>query len=315
LTEEFINCRKCGREIPKTMYCIYCGSALSEEDKAPETAFPNIIPTDVAAEPVMSESIHEAPGEPFYKAPQYELDAQAETPQFMNDELDPETVQVLDELKKHHMWKLKLYGKLLDGGVTGEVFTKIYEEYVDEIERLDEIRKERIEYFQGQHEEKTAQLNSSKMDHEELRVRAEIGQIQESELMIRLPEVIERINALTRETSILEAKLSRLNSPLGEMHPREALELEKTIIGYSESIDGLVSGGKIDEALRDAIRSDLKATLTMLDGILGERKQSERELREELETLEVRFKVGEITLKEYESLRQQVLEKLEHVWI
>ena len=314
MTEEFVICRKCGREIPKTMYCIYCGSALSEEE-TPETDFPNIIPTDVAAEPVIPESIREAPGEPFYKAPQYELDAQAETLPFMNDELDPETVQVLDEMKKHHLWKLKLYGKLSEGGVTAEVFTKIYEEYVDEIDRLDEIRKERIAYFQGQYEEKTAQLSSSKMDHEELQVRVEVGQIQESELMMRLPEVIERINALTRETSMLEAKLSRLNSPFGEMPPREALELEKTIIEYSESIDGLVSGGKIDEALGDAVRSDLKATLTMLDGILGERKQSERELREELETLEVRFKVGEITLKEYESLRQQVLEKLEHVWI
>lgn len=315
MTEEFVICGKCGREVPKTMYCIYCGSALSEEVKAPETNFPKIIPTDMAAEPVKPESIQEAPGEPFFKAPQYELEAEAEAPHFMNGELDPETIQALDKLKKHHMWKLKLYGKLLDGGVTGEVFKKIYDEYVDEIDRLDEIRKERIEYFRGQHEEKTTRLNSSRMDHEELRVRAEIGQIQESELMIRLPEVIERMNALTRETSMLEAKLSRLNNPLGEMHPREALELEKTIIGYSESIDGLVSGGKIGEALGDAIRSDLNATLTLLDGILGERKRSERELKDELETLEVRFKVGEITLKEYESLRQQVLEKLEHVWI
>lgn len=315
MKEEFIICRKCGREIPKTMYCIYCGSALSEEDKTPETDFPNLFPTDTATEPVRPESNHEVPGEPFYKAPQYELDVQDETPHLMNDELDPETIQALDKLKKHHMWKLKLFGKLFEGGVTTGVFTKIYEEYVDEIDRLDEIRKERIAYFQGQYEEKTAQLSGSKMDHEELRVRAEVGQIQESELMISLPEVIDRINALTRETSILEAKLSRLNSPLGEMHPREALELEKTIINNIESMDGLVSGGKIGEALGDAVRSDLKATLTMLDGLLGERKQSERELKDELDTLEARFKVGELTLKEYESLRQQVMEKLEHVWI
>lgn len=315
MTEEFIICGICGREIPKTMYCIYCGSALSEEDKTSETDFPNIIPTDVAAEPVRPQSIPEVAGELFSQASPNELDVQAETLPFMNAELDPETVKVLDELKKHYLWKLKLCGKLSEGGVMVEVFTKIYEEYIDEIDRLEEIRKERIAYFQGQHEEKTAQLSSSKMDHEELQVRVEVGQIQESELMMRLPEVIERINALTRETSILEAKLSRLNSPFGEMRPREALELEETIIRNSESIDGLVSGGKIGEALGDAIRSDLKATLTMLDGILGERKQSERELKDELETLEVRFKVGEITLKEYESLRQQVLEKLEHVWI
>lgn len=315
MAEEFIICRKCGRETPKTMYCIYCGSALSEEDKTPETDFPKIIPTYMADEQVRPESIPEVPAESFNKAPQYKLEAQDETSPFLKDELDPETVKILDELKKHHMWKLKLYGKLFEGGVTTGVFTKIHEDYVDEIDRLDEIRKERIAYFQGQYEEKTAQLSGSKMDHEELRVRAEIGQIQESELMILLPDVIDRINALTRETSILEAKLSRLNSPLGEMRPREALELEKTIMRNSESIDGLISGGKIGEALGDAIRSDLEAILKMLDGILVERKRSERELKDELDTLEARFKVGEITLKEYESLRQQVMEKLEHVWI
>jgi hypothetical protein len=39
MQEEFIVCGKCRRDVPKTMYCIYCGSPLSEQEKKSKTRF------------------------------------------------------------------------------------------------------------------------------------------------------------------------------------------------------------------------------------------------------------------------------------
>ena len=48
MAEEFINCRNCGRAVPKTMYCIYCGSGLlvgeQLRNEAPEQSTEAIIP-------------------------------------------------------------------------------------------------------------------------------------------------------------------------------------------------------------------------------------------------------------------------------
>jgi hypothetical protein len=199
--------------------------------------------------------------------------------------------------------------------VTVDVFKKIYDEYVNDIDRLDEIRSEMISHFQGEYEDKLARLKDSENDREELKVRAEVGQIQESELMIRMPEITDRINAFTLETSKLESKLSQLNNPLGDMPPKDVLELEKATLKNLESLDGLVADGSIDDELKTRIRGDLDPVVMMFDGVLGVKKEAEKELMNELDTLEVRFKVGEITLSEYESLRQGVLNRLEQLWV
>jgi hypothetical protein len=314
LGEKFVICRRCGREIPKTLYCIYCGSALSDEEKTPDIEFPEFGSAEMSIESVEPRPFPDVPDDSYFQTPQ-DFKMPVETPVANNEESDPDTAHVIAELKKLQLWRLNLCRVLADGKVTIDVFKKIYDEYVGDIDRLDEIRSEMISHFQGQYEDKLAQLKNSEMDREELQVRAEIGQIQESELMVRMPEITDRISALTLETSKLESKLSQLNNPLGEMPPKDVLELEKATLKNLESLDGLVADGRLGDELRTRIQGDLDSVLTMFDGVLGVKKEAERELMNELDTLEVRFKVGEITLSEYESLRQGVLNKLEQLWV
>ena len=49
--------------------------------------------------------------------------------------------------------------------------------------------------------------------------------------------------------------------------------------------------------------------------LISEKKNAEKELRERLDTLEARYKVGEISISELESQRKNLLAELEQLWI
>jgi len=313
MKEEFAVCGRCGREVPRTMYCIYCGSALSKVGIAPAIETDEGKSSEEHIDAIKPSPFPDVPDEQFFQTPSYNFDVQEEPPQAMDDELDPETVQ-LAELRKYQIWKVKLCGLLVEGGVTEGVFTKIYKEYADEINKVNKIRDEKNAYYTEQYEERKDQLSSSKMEHEELLVRTAVGQVPESELLTRIPGIAKRIDALSLETSRLEAKLSQLNDVMGDVRPKEAFEIQKTARRCIESLDDLVSNGKIGDELGNTIREDLESVLTLFDAILGDKRQAEKALRDELETLEVRYKVGEFTLSEYESLKRGTLEKLEQLW-
>jgi len=314
MQDVFITCRSCGRDIPKTLYCIYCGAALSKGEIAPKPEPVEKRPTEEEVEPVESKSIPEIVDEAFFQIPSPGLDVQVEPPSVTDVELDPETVNLMDELRKYHIWKVKLCGLLVEDGVSEEVFTRIYEEYVNKINEISKIRDEKIANYRKQHGEKRDELKEIKQKHEELRARVAVGQISSSDLLIQTPELMESISSLTIEISKLEDKLSKLNNLMRGMPPKEIFELEKTARKGIESLDSLINGGKISDELGDKLHEDLKAVMTMLDGAVSDWKGEEKELRSEFETLEVRYKIGEITISEFESQKQRIIARLEQLW-
>jgi hypothetical protein len=128
--------------------------------------------------------------------------------------------------------------------------------------------------------------------HKELRVGTEVGQIPETEVLIRTPELIEKIGSLNLKTFRLEARLSKLENVMADMYPKETYELENMARRCIESLEDLVARGEIDDELGGVIREDLESTLHLFDSIHSERRDEEREFREELENLEVRYKMG-----------------------
>lgn len=300
MREEYVICTRCGREIPKTMYCIYCGTALSEKMEA------------IKRDSTKPSTAPEVP-DSFIQASAKLLEAQFE---FSSEdaELDPETITLLKELRKYQTWKVKLCGLLNEGRVSGEVFTKVYEEYADEFSKFNSLRAEQMSGLNEEYEEKNAQLESLKREHEELRIRVAVGQIPDSELFIKTPELAKKINSLTLETNKLKARLSQLENFMAKMSPREAFELDKMARDYIESFDSLVGKAKIDGKLGDKIKEDLESVIAMFDSVLNDKREREKELRDELETLEVRYKVGEITLSEFESMKRGILVQLEQIW-
>lgn len=300
MREEFVICRRCGREIPKTMYCIYCGTALSEEMES------------IKRDSIKPSTTPEVP-DSFLHAHAKLLEAQVETSS-EDAELDLETINLLNELRKYQTWKVKLCGLLNEGRVSEEVFTKVYEEYTNEFRKFNSLREEQMSVINVDYEEKNTLLESLKREHEELRIRVAVGQIPESELFIKTPELAEKINSLTLETNKLKARLSQLENFMAMISPREAFELDKMARGCIESLDSLVEKVKIDSELGDKISEDLESVIAMFDSVLSDKREREKELRDELETLEVRYKVGEITLSEFESMKRGILVRLEQIW-
>jgi hypothetical protein len=309
MENEFIICARCGREVPQTMYCIYCGAALSKvgakpkhetEDESTSKEGPKLPPTFT----FLNEQISLAP----------ELHRQEAAQPKTKGELDPETAQMLKDLKQHQIWRIKLCEMLVNGRVSETVFTKIYDEFVDVIERLSRMREERLFSYRSQYKERKSELQEAKLEHEELRVRTEVGQIPGTQLLAQAPTLEDRIERLTHEASELEVKMSQLDV-FREISPKELFDLLTTVRECLRALEGMVGSTGIGDELNGRIKEDLLSIMDVFERAVGGRREMEKELQDELNTLEVRYKVGEITYSEYESERRRIHAKLESIWV
>ena len=299
MAEEFINCRNCGRAVPKTMYCIYCGSGLQGGEllrpEAQEQPTEAIIP-DFKFEPLRQTPVSLKVESPF--------------PLIRTEpELDKGFLDQIEELKKHWAWQLKLVDMLTEIGVSEEVFTKIYNEYSTEVERLGNILEERRAASSEEYARKKAELSEMETAHEELSVRVAVGQLPSRALQRRTPISKERMDGLTRDIKRLETTLSKLDDVMGDIYPEDKRNLEDIARKSLRSLDGLVVEGKISRELSERLREDLTSALALFRAP-EEKRETESALRDELETLEVRYKVGEITLEEFESMKTAILDKI-----
>lgn len=300
MQEEFVNCGKCGRAVPKTFYCIYCGAQLSG--------------SNIRRGPIVDgkKRISSVPQPNLF-----ELSTQSrvtgvrgEPSSRRDDELEPEMAHRIRELIKYQMWRVKLIGILVEEGVSAEVFTKLYDEYTDEIDQHDEERQNKISLYRKEYQDKMDELKSTEKGYEELKTRTAVGQISDNELLTRAPGIQERIDRLTIETKTIEAKLSRLTNILDGVTPQERYNLERDAITGLESLDALVARGKISVDMRKRMEEDMRSILRYFEDSTGGGEDRD-ELLDELDTLEVRFKVGEITQDEYESLKKDTQGRLD----
>lgn len=299
MAEEFINCRNCGRAVPKTMYCIYCGSGLQGGEllrpEAQEQPTEAIIP-DFKFEPLRQTPVSLKVESPF--------------PLIRTEpELDKGFLDQIEELRKHWAWQLKLVDMITEIGISEEVFTKIYNEYSTEVERLGNILEERRAASSEEYARKKAELSEMETAHEELSVRVAVGQLPSRALQRRTPISKERMDGLTRDIKRLETTLSKLDDVMGDIYPEDKRNLEDIARKSLRSLDGLVVEGKISRELSERLREDLTSALALFRAP-EEKRETESALRDELETLEVRYKVGEITLEEFESMKTAILDKI-----
>jgi hypothetical protein len=301
--DEFITCNGCGRDIPKTLYCIYCGEALSREDVE-----------EISVAERLSTLINE---ESFEKSEYSQTDfafVKPEETKEMEFASDPEVLQLIKKFRNYYIWKIKLTELFVDEGVSKKVFLKLYNEYAEEINRLDVARDEKIDEYKKEISEKKGELEESKFEQEELRARVAVGQTPDTEVFSKTPQLIENINNLNIEISKLEASILKLNNVLRGMSHKEIFELENTMKKCIESIDDNVKNSGLDEIFREELVMDLKTMLKLLEGTINDWEWVEKELKNELETLEVRYRIGDIDHSEFESQKKIILSRLDRIW-
>lgn len=314
MEEETIDCPSCGREVPKTLYCIYCGSALFAKEEAGKVTAPTKKTVKPKPEPIQPKPVVEVP-EPMVTPPQPAPEPRVKPKPARDADVDPEVAELMEEFKKNYTWKVKLCGILCDDGVSEDVFTNLFEEYVNKINQLSQVRNERIDYYRRDFEEKNKELDEAERRLEELKVRKAIGQISSQDLEAQVPELEEKIKRLTSETSRLDAQLARLNDLMRGTPPKAVFDLEKTARQCIESLDPIITNGKISSKLGNDLRKDLEAVLNVFDGIIGDKKKREKEFRDELSTQEARYKVGEINISEFEAHKRRINAELEKIWL
>lgn len=314
MEEETVNCASCGREVPKTLYCIYCGSALFAKEEASKDTAVTEVAEESNTEPITAEPRVKKPSNEAVP-PIPSVEHQVKPKPKDEPAADPEVAELMEEFKKNYIWKVKLCSVLCDDGVSEDVFTNLFEEYVNKINQLSQVRNERVAYYRKDFEKKKTELEEAERKLEELKVRTAIGQLSSQEMDAQVPELKEKINRLTSETSRLDAQLSRLNDLMRGTTPKGIFDLEKTARRCIESLDPMITNGKISNKLGNELRKDLEAVLNVFDSIIGDKKKREKELRDELSTHEARYKVGEITISEFEAHKRRISSELEKIWL
>ena len=270
--EETVICPNCNREVPKTLYCIYCNAALFKaEDTSPE-----ITTTETVTKEKTDENGGEGGNEQeAVQSPPAVKPAEEEH----KVELEPEIQSITGELEKYLSWKIKLFSRLCNGDVSEEVFTKIFEGYQSKIDHLVQVKDQKTEQFKEKFNKDREELKEAELKLEELQIRCAIGEFDGAELESKAPELEKTIRDLKAETSYLETQLTYLNSLLQGKTLKEILELEDAAKHCFRSLKTLVDTGKISKKTAGPLSNDVLAVLKSFDSIIGDKKREEEKLR------------------------------------
>ena len=89
-------------------------------------------------------------------------------------------------------------------------------------------------------------------------------------------------------------------------------EHEQSARDFISKIIGLIAEGKLSTEFGRELETEMEEVRLFFSPMVED--QGEQALRNDLDTLEVRYKVGEITLAEFESMKREIEVKLERHW-
>jgi hypothetical protein len=222
---------------------------------------------------------------------------------------EAQVIQAWSELLKYQIWKVKLCTIFKEQEMPARVFSNIWEGYGKEISRLQRQIEESKGSLRASYTEKKAELDDAEVKLDELRVRVAIGELTESDVLIRTPSIQANVDSLRSEVTRLEEKLREKETKRPSGSPKEMFEHEQSAKAFVASIDGLIAEGKFSEELGTKLGTEMDEIREFFSSMV--RDPRDRDLMNELETLDVRYKVGEITLTEMESLKGDIVTKLE----
>jgi len=311
MQEEFVTCTNCGKEVPDTQFCIECGFNMArrtftqeQERETPEAYTEPPSHTTEEPEPERrEETTFISPYEPPIIEPQPILRPSPE---------DSEIIQLTNEMIQTYVWKIKLLGILSEEDMNEKVFRNIYRDYSDKISALRDKWDDKIGAQRRTYEEKRSQLQEAESKFDEMKIRVAVGELSDSDLLIQTPRVRENIEDLKREIGRLEETLIEPSLDKLRVTPLELFEQEQKVRQIQRGMSELVAEGRVSEALMGELEEDIVEILKFLSSLV--RDNEEAELRSEMETLDVRFKIGEISESELDSMKREIMAKLDRIW-
>lgn len=296
LDEARIRCPNCGRRVPAMKYCIYCGAQLPSISQPPRFERPQPAEMPPPTPPLVPPP---TPAQPSPAAP---------------TTLEGEISSLMSNISTLYMRKVSLFRLFQSGEVSEGIFLKLYNEYSSKLGELLNARVRRLEDLRRRIEEIDRRLSEVALNIEELNVRYKIGEIDLS----TFSQKSERLKVEQRELENMlrnaRANLERLEKMLSDKTPSEIRDMENQIRSAYETIRKLVEDGKLSNIVLDSVKVDVEETIALLDSLIRDRKEKERLTREQLETLHARYKIGEITIEEYEKRKKELQEEIDKIW-
>lgn len=294
LEEARIKCPKCGKLVPAMKYCIYCGSQLPPAqqpriERPPPREVPPPLPPLVPP-PVQPSPATQPVG------------------------LEGEIASLMSNISAAYARKIALLKLLQSGEVSEKVFLKLYAEYSGKISELLNLRVRKLEELRRRLDEVNRRLSEITLSIEELSVRYKIGEVDLS----TLSQKSERLKSEQRELEVMaksiKSCLNRIEKLLSDKTPLEIKNMSDDLRAAYEAIKGMVNEGKLSTETLNAVKDDIEETISFLESLIRERREREKVLKEELETLHVRYKIGEISVEEYEKRKKEIQDEMNKIW-
>ncbi|RLF98331.1 MAG: hypothetical protein DRN49_06045 [Thaumarchaeota archaeon] len=271
--EEKVVCPHCGRMTNKAPYCKYCGKPLNSSNmESSEEGKPE---SEKPEEEIVIEKVGEEVLE--RKPPVQEIS---------------EERKIVEQLANVYNWRNRLLELFLNGEASTEVFMDIYKEYRNRIKAVNSKRLEMIRSL----EDRISELNSKL---EQLKIRHEIGEVPDKQY------ITEKLS-IDRELSKIKPRLNILHNAF-DVKLADLPEYEAKIREFRDRISSEGSSKGLSEEDVNMIVSDLDETLESLKDLL----ELHKKLKKELEKIELRYKVGELTEEEYLAAKQKIERQME----
>ena len=291
LEERRVRCPNCGKMVPAMRYCIYCGTRLPQA------------PPAGAREVSLPSSRHAPPSSstikvrrPFFPGAKNEIE------QLMSG------ITVLYERKS------SLLDLFQSGEVSERVFLKLYKEYSEKLNEYLKARAAKIDELKSSLEEKRNALSNIKMKLEELEVRTKVGEIDPATYSRQAEKLRIEERGLNETLNSLNADIKALENILGDKKPGEIYELERKLRKAKSALEKMGEEGKVAQETLKFVISDVEKMIGLLDSLIRDRKEKEKKLREELETLQTRYKLSELSIEEYERRKREIQSEIAKIW-
>ena len=299
LSETRIRCPNCGKRVPAMKYCIYCGAQLPTAAQPPRAERPRPMEAPPPVPPLVPPPTKPAQQRPAAPAP---------------TGLEGEIANLMSNISTLYARKVALFRLFQSGEVSEAVFLKLYNEYSGKLSELLNKRVRRLEELRRRLDEIDRRLNEVALNLEELNVRYKIGELDMNTFSQKSEKLKIEQRELENIAGSIKTNLERLKNLLGDKSPSEIRDMESRLKSAYDSIKRMIEEGKISSKVLDNIKTDVEETITFLDSLIKDRKEKERLLREQLETLQARYKIGEISIEEYEKQKRELQEKINKVW-
>ena len=198
--------------------------------------------------------------------------------------------------------------------VSERVFLKLYREYGGKLNDYLKARAAKLNELRSSLEEKRNLLGEIAMRLEELEIRTKVGEIDPAVYNQRVENLRTEERGLNETLNSLNADIRALENILGDRKPSEIRDLAARLNSSKSALERMVEEGKATRETLEIVKPDIEEMLRFIDSLIKDRKEKEKKLREQLETLQTRYKLSELSIEEYERRKRELQAEIDKVW-